>query len=52
MGERAFWNGIRAYTRKYFGKSVITADFPGRHAAGNPQRLNSFFKKWVYLTGV
>src|SRR6185369_11074767 len=27
MGERAFWNGIKLFTRRYFGKSVITSDF-------------------------
>jgi len=27
LGERLFWKGIREYTRKYFGKSVTTADF-------------------------
>ena len=27
LDERPFWKGIRQYTRKYFGKSVTTADF-------------------------
>jgi len=25
MGEQAFWNGIRLFTRRYCGKSVVTS---------------------------
>jgi aminopeptidase N len=50
LGERAFWAGIREYTRKYFGKSVTTPDFQSamEHASG--KNLNEFFSKWVYFT--
>jgi aminopeptidase N len=51
MGEREFWAGMRLYTRRYFGKSVTTAQFQAamQEAAGKP--LAPFFDKWVYLTG-
>ena len=27
LGERAFWRGVRAYTRAHYGHSVVTSDF-------------------------
>ena len=50
LGERAFWSGIRQYTRLYFGQSVTTPDFQTamEHASGKD--LTDFFAKWVYLT--
>jgi aminopeptidase N len=49
MGERAFWTGIRQYTQKYFGKSVVTADFQREMQRASKKDLQSFFDKWVYL---
>jgi len=49
MGERAFWNGIRLFTRKYFGKSVVTSDFVNAMEEANGKSLKDFFAKWVYL---
>jgi len=49
MGERAFWNGIRIFTRRYFGKSVVTSDFVTAMEEANGKSLKSFFAKWVYL---
>jgi aminopeptidase N len=49
MGERAFWNGIRRYTRKYFGKSVVTLDFQTEMEAASGKSLRTFFDRWVYL---
>jgi aminopeptidase N len=50
MGERDFWTGLRLYTRKYFGKSVTTADFQTAMQQASGKKLDSFFAKWVYLT--
>jgi aminopeptidase N len=53
IGERDFWAGIRLYTRKYFGKSVTTADFQREMERASGKSLSPFFAKWVYLkTGV
>ena len=49
MGERAFWNGIRLFTRRYFGKSVITSDFTAAMEEANGKSLKEFFAKWVFL---
>ena len=50
LGERAFWAGLRGYTRKYFGKSVTTADFQAEMERASGRSLKDFFAKWVYLT--
>lgn len=50
LGERAFWAGIRQYTRAYFGKSVTTADFQTMMEKASGKNLARFFSKWVYLT--
>jgi aminopeptidase N len=50
LGERLFWKGIRHYTRKYFGKSVTTADFQTAIEQATGRNLSNFFSQWVYLT--
>lgn len=49
MGERAFWNGLRLFTRRHFGKSVVTSDFTGAMEESTVKSLQPFFAKWVYL---
>jgi aminopeptidase N len=49
LGERVFWDGIRRYTRKYFGKSVVTSDFQKEMEAASGKSLRTFFDRWVYL---
>jgi hypothetical protein len=49
MGERAFWNGLRLFTRRHFGKSVVTSDFVSAMEAANGKSLKAFFAKWIYL---
>jgi len=49
MGERAFWNGLRLFTRRHFGKSVVTTDFVAAMEEANGKSLKEFFAKWVYL---
>lgn len=49
LGERAFWAGIRRYTRMHFGKSV-TPDFQRAMEDASGKNLTDFFAKWVYLT--
>ncbi|MGB9178902.1 MAG: M1 family metallopeptidase [Pyrinomonadaceae bacterium] len=50
LGERAFWAGIRQYTRAYFGKSVTTPEFQKAMEQASGRNLSDFFNKWVYLT--
>jgi aminopeptidase N len=49
LGERAFWSGLRQYTRAFFGKSVTTADFQAAMERASGKNLSPFFNKWVYL---
>lgn len=49
MGDRAFWNGLRLFTQKNFGKSVVTNDFVTAMEEANGKSLKDFFAKWVYV---
>ena len=49
MGEERFWNGLRLFTRRHWGKSVVTADFQSAMEEANGPKLDEFFAKWVYL---
>lgn len=49
MGERAFWKGLRIFTQRHFGGSVVTKDFIAAMEEANGKSLQSFFAKWVYL---
>ena len=49
LGDVAFWNAIRAYTREYAGASVTTADFQRAVERSSGRRLDGFFDEWVYL---
>jgi len=49
MGERAFWNGLRLFTQRHFGKSVVTSDFTSAMEEADGKSLKEFFAKWVYL---
>lgn len=51
MGERAFWDGLRLFTRRHFGKSVVTSDFEAAMEQAHGKSLKEFFAKWVYLSG-
>lgn len=48
MGERAFWNGLRRFTRRHFGKSVVTTDFTRAMEEAAGKSLQPFFAKWIY----
>ena len=50
MGEDAFWKGLKSYTKRYFGKSVVTSDFKTAMEEAGNKKLDDFFAKWVYLT--
>ncbi|HEX6732382.1 MAG TPA: M1 family metallopeptidase [Pyrinomonadaceae bacterium] len=51
IGERAFWKGLRLFTQRHFGKSVVTSDFVAAMEDANGKSLKEFFRKWVYLQG-
>lgn len=49
MGDEAFWKGFKAYTRKYWGKSVETRDFQKEMEESSGKDLSAFFNQWVYM---
>ena len=48
LGEEPFWKGIRAYSQRYFGKSVKTEDFKSAMEWATGTDLGDFFDQWVY----
>jgi len=48
LGEEVFWNGLKEYTRRNWGKTVTSRDlqFSMEKAAGH--NLADFFDRWVY----
>jgi aminopeptidase N len=52
LGEQAFWDGLRAYTRQYWGQSVQTADFQHAMEQSSGRDLSDFFDRWVYLQSI
>lgn len=48
LGEKAFWRGIRDYTRGHDGRSVTTADFQRAMERASGRDLSEFFASWVY----
>ena len=50
MGDRAFWSGIRRYTRRFSGRTVRSADFERAMAEASGHDLSAIFGQWVYGT--
>ncbi len=48
LGEKAFWEGVRRYTRKHFGGSVTTRDLQKALEQASGKSLTNFFAQWVY----
>ena len=48
IGDAAFWEGVRSYTRAHAGGSVTSRDFQSamEHASG--RGLEVLFAEWVY----
>jgi aminopeptidase N len=49
IGDAAFWNGIRRYTRKHAGGVVTSRDFQAAMEAGAGRSLAVMFDEWVYV---
>lgn len=48
LGDKAFWKGIREYTRTHAGHSVVTEDFQTSMEKATGKRLDEFFRAWVF----
>lgn len=51
LGEKDFWNGIKFYSKKYFGRSVNSLDFQKALEECSGRDLNEFFAKWIFGKG-
>jgi aminopeptidase N len=47
MGDAAFWRALRAYTRKFAGRAVVTRDFEAAFQAETKLDLGPLFAAWV-----
>lgn len=48
LGEQKFWNAIKSFSQKYFGKSVNTFEFQKSIEDATGQNLDAFVNKWIY----
>ncbi|MCD7097964.1 M1 family aminopeptidase [Stenotrophomonas sp. MMGLT7] len=48
LGEEAFWNGIRRFTREHAGKTATSQDFQVAMEKASGSDLSSLFREWVY----
>lgn len=48
LGETAFWQGLRNYTRKHWGQAVTSQDLQQAMEAASQRDLSHFFASWVY----
>lgn len=48
LGDEAFWNGLRAYTRRHAGGTVESADLQRAFEASSGRDLSALFNAWVY----
>jgi aminopeptidase N len=51
LGEAAFWRGVRLYTSRNFGKSVVTGDLQRAMEEASGKSLSRFFEQWIYKAG-
>lgn len=51
IGDEAFWNGLRNYTRGHVGLTATTQDFQYSMETACGHSLQDFFNEWVYGTG-
>lgn len=52
LGDRAFWRGVRLYTTRNFGRSVVTSDLQRAMEEAAGLSLSRFFEQWIYGAGV
>jgi aminopeptidase N len=48
LGETAFWEGLRAYTRKHAGRTVVSMDLQRAMEDASGRDLLPTFANWVY----
>lgn len=51
LGDRAFWQGVRAYLKAFDGKTAETADFQRCLEESSGLSLQKFFDQWLFARG-
>ena len=51
VGDRAFFDGVRDYYRTYRDRTALTEDFQRVMEFHSGQRLDWFFRQWIYQGG-
>jgi hypothetical protein len=47
IGDTAFWAGLKLYTQRHAGGTVVSADFQRAMEAASKRDLSAMFKDWV-----
>jgi aminopeptidase N len=48
IGDKAFWNGLRGFTRRHAGGTVTSRDFQNAMQKASGRDLSPMFAEWVY----
>lgn len=48
IGDTAFWAGLRGFTRKHAGGTVVSSDFQHAMEQASGRDLSALFAEWVY----
>jgi aminopeptidase N len=50
LGEDAFWRGLRGFTQKHAGETVVSRDFQVAMEKASGKDLSAVFDAWVYAS--
>jgi aminopeptidase N len=48
LGEKAFWTGLKRFTREFAGKSATSRDFQRAYQESSGRDLSALFEEWVF----
>ena len=51
VGEKAFWDGLRAFYARYRDRNALTGDFQKVMGEVSRRDLSWFFREWIYQPG-
>jgi len=51
LGDEVFWQGIKAYYKKYTLSNALTEDLQAVFESVSGKDLDAFFKQWIYKAG-
>jgi aminopeptidase N len=51
LGDKVFWQGIRAYYKTYQNSNVMTEDFRKIMEKVSNKNLDEFFQQWIFTKG-